>query len=182
MKTNFFILAILIVSILNTRAQGVIHLGSGDSYLFSRPTITGGQIDESGAMYLQVRFGFTGDLFDLGDSLRLDILSAPTSVTPLVTTVISNTASNPPWISPNGIGFEQSGIIWNAQSGVVRLTMLSGGVDISGASAITINHFSEIHYSYTIPEPGSSSLLLVCGAVFGGVRWIGERKRRTPKL
>ena len=167
-------MALLIVSNLPASAQGVIHLGQGDSYLFVQPTFIRGQIDDGGAMFIRINLGFTGDLFTMGDRLQVDILSTPTSLLPLLT----NTVSNPPWTNENGIGNVWTGQIWNASDGAVRLTVLVGSVDVSSVAAITAYQFTERFYSYTIPEPNSSLLFLFSGAALGGMRWINRRKKR----
>ena len=176
MKTISSVLAILLSSSLLTGAQGVIPLGQGDGYLFVQPTFVRGQINEAGVTFITISIGFSGDLFTPGDSLQIDVFTSPISVTPLAT----STVSNPPWTRGDLTGASWTGQIWNAPGGAVRLTMLSGSVDISSVMAITAAYNSgEVFYSYTIPEPDSSLLLLFSGALFGGVRWIKRRKKRT---
>ncbi len=169
------LLILFLVSILPVEAQGVVHLGPGGSYLFSQPIPVEGKIDELGATSFEVRFGFAGDLFAVGDSLRVDILSTPTSLIPLAT----GTTSNPPWINQNVIRLVWTGTPWNAGNGAVRLTMLNGSVDVTTLDAITVYQFTRLFYSFPVPEPGSASLLLFTGAVLGGARWFGRLKRRT---
>ena len=173
MKISAAVLALLFFSSLPARAQGVIHFGAGDTYLFTQPTLVGGKLDEAGARYFTVRLGYTGDLFTLGDSLQVDVLSTPTAVTNLAT----STVSNPPSTYENGITFSWLGGPWDTANGAVRLTMLSGSVDVSSVSAITADGYTQRYYSYTIPEPGSSLLFLFSGAVLGGVHWFNRRKK-----
>jgi len=93
------------LSTLSPVAPRVIHLNQGDSYSFSQPTLPVSQIDEAGQRLVAVSLGFTGDLFTSGDSLQIDILSSPTSLTPLAT----RTISNPPWTRPDLAGLESVG-------------------------------------------------------------------------
>ena len=169
LQINHLVLALLFLSSLPADAQGVIHLSPGDTYLFSQPLFVQGQIDEAGRTFINIFLGFAGDLFTPGDSLQVDILSTPTSLTPLV----SSTVSNPPSTVENQIGISWPQA-WNADNGAVRVTMLNGSVDISSVRAITDSHFSEIFYSYTIPEP-SVPLLLAPGLVYLVLR---RRRRR----
>ena len=169
------VLIALLVSTLPAAAQGLVHLGTGDSYLFSQPIPIEGKIDEAGGTSFEVMFGFTGDLFAVGDSLRVDILSTPTSLTPLAT----GTTSNPPWINQSIIRLVWTGTPWNAGNGAVRLTMLNGSVDVTSLDAITVYQFTRLSYSFPVPEPSSSLLLLFGGAVLGGVRWINRRSKHA---
>src|ERR1051325_266167 len=156
----------------NATAQGTIHFGTGDSYLFSQPTLTGGQINE-GATFVTFRVSFNDDLFNPGESLQIDLLSTPTSLTPLATGIVSNSAS----ITLTATGYDWPGQDWNAQNGAVRLTVLFGSVGVSGATATTASlSTSERFYSYTIPEPSSGSLILFGSAAFGAVRWFKRRR------
>ncbi len=164
---------LFLVSTLPASAQSVIHLGTGGSYLFSQPTRLGFKIDELGATSVVIDLGFTGDVFTSGDSMQVDVLSTPTSLTPLLT----GTFSYPAWTF--GIHNQWLGVPWNAGNGAIRLTMLSGSVDVSSFSVRTTLNFTELDYSYTIPEPSSSLLLLFSGAVPGGVRWIERRTKRA---
>ena len=151
-------------------AQGVVHIGSGSSYLFSQPTFIGGKIDEAGLTSVVIDLGFTGDVLTAGESFQIDILSAPTSLTPLLTGTFSY---------PFGTHNQWLGVPWDAGNGAIRLTMLSGSVDVSSLTAKTASNNLERDYSYTIPEPSSSLLLLFSGAVPGGVRWIERRTKRA---
>ena len=169
MKINFLVSMLLIASGSRGNAQGVVHLDPGGSYLFSQPTQIQFKIDELGSTFVVIDLGFTGDILTAGDSLQVDILSAPTSLTPL----LAGTFSYPAWTF--GIHGQWLGVPWDASAGAVRLTMLSGSVDVSSFSARTGNNYLERVYSYTIPEPSSSILILFTGAVLGAVRWIDRR-------
>ena len=168
------LLILFLVSTLPADAQSVIHLGTGDSYLFSRPTLVDGKIDEVGRTASGVLAGFTGDLFTAGDSLQIDLFTTPTSPTPLAT----STVSNPPWTDTTGAGNNWLGIRWDSGTGAVRLTMLSGSVDVSSLQAVTYYRFEQLSYSYTIPEP-STPLLLAPGLLwlFFGSRQSGRNKK-----
>ncbi len=175
-KINIAGLVILfVVFILSADAQSVIHLGTGDSYLFSQPSFVRGQIDEGGGDYFLVQLGFTGDLFTLGDSLRVDVLASPTSLTPLTT----GTASNPPWIIAGQINFSWIGSPWDTAHGAVRLTMLTGSVDVASVLGISASQFIQRTYSFPVPEPSSLLLLLFTSAAIGGVRWINRRAKHV---
>src|ERR1051325_1713493 len=91
-KIPALILLLLLLLSRSAGAQGVIHLNAGDSYLFSQPTFTGFQFNET-SVFVVVRVSFNGDLFDPGESLRIDLLTSPTSVNSLATGVASNSAS-----------------------------------------------------------------------------------------
>jgi len=151
----------------------MIHLGQGDSYLFTNPNYVRGQLDETGITGIVVHVGFTGDLFTLGDSLQVDVFATPTSLTPLLTSA----ASNPPWTFESLIIFAWGGQIWSAPGGAVRLTMLSGSVDVSSVEPNTIYGFQDKYYSYTIPEPSVSLLIPFGIAALGGARCMSRRKK-----
>ena len=159
------VLVLLLIGNSPANAQGVIHLNQGDSYVLSQPTFTDIQIDENGAIYVVILVGFSGNLLTLGESMQADILSSPTSLTPLATGNVTNSTVTP----ATGEGFDwlrQPWIFgWDPANGAVRLTMLSGGVDIFGVSVTTWHDFSKRSYSYTIPEP-SVPLLLTPGLVY----------------
>ena len=168
--TGLIVFASLLITSLPAKAQGVVHIAPGSNYLFSNPKYLEGKIDELGATTIVIDLGFTGDIFTSGDNMQVDVLSTPTSLTPLLT----STFSYPAWTF--GIHNQWLGVPWNAGNGAIRLTMLSGSVDVSSFSVRTTLNFSELDYSYTIPEPSSSLLLLFSGAVLGGVHWFDRRK------
>ena len=141
--------------------------------LVSQPTQLGFKIDELGATSIVIDLGFAGDIFTSGDNMQVDVLSTPTSLTPLLT----GTFSYPAWTF--GIHNQWLGVPWNAGNGAIRLTMLSGSVDVSSFSVRTTLNLIELNYSYTIPEPGSSLLFLFSGTVLGGMHWFDRRKKRA---
>ncbi len=171
------LLMLLLVSTLPADAQGVVHLDQGGSYLFFQPTLVRVQTDESGRTNSVVQLGFMGDLVALGDSLQVDVLSSPTSPTSLAT----STASNPPLASDNKIIFSWPDVpwIWYPPDGAVRVTMLAGSVDVASVTAIVTSRFAQGTYAFSVPEPGSSLLLLFSGAVLGGRRWINRRTKQV---
>ena len=158
---EWIVLILLLIGNHPANAQGVIHLSAGDSYLFIQPTLVTGQIEEAGLRFITVSLGFSGDLFTLGDSLQMDVFSTPSSLTPLTTGIVIN----PPWTRTDLTSLHWVGQRWDAPSGALRVTMLSGSVDISSVDAITAYGFFEGFYAYAIPEP-SVSLLLAPGLVY----------------
>ena len=69
------------------------------------------------------------------------------------------------------------GIRWDAGTGAVRLTMLSGSVDVSSLQAVTYYRFEQLSYAYTIPEPATPLLL----ADFSlSLRLVGDNDLHAP--
>ena len=166
MKTciQLIVLVLLVVGNYPANAQGVIHIGQGDSYLFSQPLPTDIQNAEGIQVFVTLQVGFSGDLFAQGENMQLDIYSSPTSLTPLTTGTITNSTLTS--LTGTQIGWvRQPWQPWNAATGAVRLTMLSGSVDVSGASVTTCDSRTIRSYSYTIPEP-SVPLLLTPGLLY----------------
>ena len=176
MKINSLPLLLLMVASLSASAQGVIHLGPGDSYLFSQPTVVSGQPQEIPVTFIGVSLGFTGDLFTAGDSFQIDILSTPTSLIPLTTGMVSN----PPSTQTDLTGMRWLGQPWDAFGGAIRVTMLNGSVDISSVQATTIYNFTRRDFSYAIPEP-AAGLLLVPGLMCLLLRQRQQRQRKEPE-
>ena len=164
MKTKNSIFTIWIASVIIASAQSVIHLNQGDSYLFSQPSLTGIQNAEGFQIFVTFQVGFSGDLLAQGESMQMDIFSSPASPTPLATGTITNSTITS--LTGTQIGWvRQPWQPWNAATGAVWLTMLSGSVDVSSASTTTSDSFTIRSYSYTIPEP-SVPLLLAPGLLY----------------
>ena len=165
---GLIVLVLLLIWNCPTNAQGIIHLSAGDSYLFTQPTLVQAQIDEGGGTFISVLVRVSGDLFTAGDSLQMDVFSTLTALSPLAT----GSVTNPPWTITGGASLQWLGQPWDAPSGAIRITMLSGSVDISSVEATSAHDFFRGNYSYTIPEP-SVSLLLAPGLV-----WLLLRQRK----
>ena len=172
------ILALLfIIQSSTATAQGVVHLGPGDSYLFSNATrINQGTIEGFPRTNLLVQVGCTGDLFDPGDSYQLDAFSTPTSSTPMGTIVITNNSVNSygvllaPIIGPGN-----TGVAWiSGQPGALRMTMLAGSANVN--SVLADNYYISVFetFSFPVPEPNSLSLLAL-----GAVAVIGRTRKRN---
>jgi hypothetical protein len=83
----------------------------------------------------------------------MDILSSPISLTPLLTTAVSN----PPWTFENGVSYTWIGIPWNAQNGAIRLED-GGGFEVfaSGGSGGGGGGQNSILSGFSIQAAGSS--------------------------
>ncbi len=169
---KLLVLTLLFTWNVPANAQGIIHLGPGDSYLFTQPTLIMGQIDEGGGTYFSVLVGFNGDLFTAGDSLQMDIFTTPADISPLVTGIVTN----PPWTITSAVSIQWLNQLWSAPSGAIRITMLTGSVDISNVGATTAHNFFRGNYSYSVPEPAAASLFAVGVGLLGRACWRKHRK------
>ena len=166
---------LLIIPSLPARAQGVIHLGPGDSSLFSN--LIGHAIynNEGGLplTYLEVNVFFGVDLFEPGDSYQVDAFFPPTAAIPMATAV-NNTSSE-----LHNSSTAWGGVAWPlGQPGAIRITMLTGSVDVRFVQVISFNNSTYYDVDYFLaPEPNASLLVAVGVGLFGGARRLKHRKR-----
>ena len=175
----FMKLAIVSLLLISSRkpafAQGVIHLGPGDSSLFSN--LIGHAIynNEGGLplTYLEVNVFFGVDLFEPGDSYQVDAFFPPTAAIPMATAV-NNTSSE-----LHNSSTAWGGVAWPlGQPGAIRITMLTGSVDVRFVQVISFNNSTYYDVDYFLaPEPNASLLVAVGVGLFGGARRLKHRKR-----
>ena len=172
MKNKPVIFAVLILSILSAAAQGVVHLGPGDNYLFSNPNAhtIGNETDGHPHTALEFNVVFGVDSFGSGDSYQMDAFFPTTAAIPMATVVLDGPFSG---------SFSWVGVAWPlGQPGAFRMTMLAGSVDVRFIQAVSNNNstFYDLYY-FIVPEPGASLLVAVGVGLFGGARRLKHRKR-----
>ena len=167
---------LLIIQSLPARAQGMVHLGPGDSYLFSNATLDYSYINEGLYQGLWVTVGWSGDLFGPGDSFQIDAFSSPPATAVLATGISTNYTAGTEFGS---IQFRWNGVYWNyGTPGSIRITMLTGSADVSSIAADNYPPLQRQHFSFQVPEPGASLLVTVGLGLFGGARRLKHRKRK----
>ena len=156
-------------------AQGVVHLGPGDSYLYSNATRLDFGIFEGFTTNLWVTVLFSNDSLGPGDSFQIDASSSPPVFMNLATGIATNYTSGTEW---SGFQFKWDAVGWNGnQPGTIRLTMLAGSMDVSSVLAYNVHYFNYEHYSFAVPEPSASLLIAAGVGLFAGARRLKHRKR-----
>ena len=165
---KIMIFSFVLLASFSASAQG-IHLGPGDSLTigfnevqgcrFLEPTVAGGT----------VYVGFGSDILASGESLRLEMFENNFNEPSLVSQVFS------PGSSLTYVGVTSNGS-WLDFQGFVRVSVLSGSVDVGYANFfVRPDPFRECYNFVVVPEP-SETILVTIGGIAGALLWIRRQK------
>jgi hypothetical protein len=167
MKTITLIFTLAFCWSLNLAAQGV-HLSAGDTLSLEFNGVLGCNFTEGSAPTFA---GVGNDILGLGESLRLEMFENSLIDSPFATQLYSP-------IAPATFVQIYGPSAWLDYQGVIRVTMLSGSVDVNYAHFVVspnVNTFCNADV-FAVPEP-SAGLLITLGSSIGTVVWICRRRR-----
>jgi len=169
MKTITFISTLAFCASLTATAQGV-HLNAGESLLISFNSVSGCSFTQlAPPSYAGVAFGI--DLLAPGDSLRLEMFENSLNDSPFATQLYSPAA-------PVSFVEIYGPMAWLDYQGLIRISMLSGSVDVNFAHFIVgpnVNTFCDT-IIHPVPEPSVCALMALGGGLAAIVR-ICRRRR-----
>jgi len=144
-----------------SRGECQIILNQGDSYDFTFSTMNNNS-GTSFAWPVSVYVGYENDLLNDGESIQIELFENTLVDSPWQTTVHSQSGF---LSSVNSIIFSNSESNWGDLSGAVRITMLTGSVEIIGLSIQRNIATDKYIVSASIPEPSTYLLLTISSVI-----------------
>jgi hypothetical protein len=143
-----------LVSTLGFVAEGQIYLTAGNSYVFdfTIPLVRPAANDPAGAV-----FGFTGGAW----GAQMDFFADTLADTPFLTETYSHTGAS----ESIGFGVYFDTAPWPDRQGAVRVTVLSGGLQLDGfrVHEVVGGSFCTTSWITPVPEPAGTNLMAVGG-------------------
>jgi len=171
MKTIAWVSAFALAGGLTAGAQGV-HLNGGDILSWEFNGVSMCQFTQESFIGGRFFVSLGMDMLGPGDTLRLEMFENGLNEAHLVVETYDGS-------TPLGVLFLQSPQSWLDFQGVIRLTMLSGSVDVSNVRFDVLPNLNTLCFNVVaVPEP-STCLLAGLGGAIGAGCWIS--RLFTPK-
>lgn len=156
---------------LTAGAQGV-HVSTGNTFSIGFNGVDRCEFTEDPFIGAWGAVGFGNDKLGPGESLRLEIFENGLNESPVATQTYS------PGTSLNFVSLLSPGS-WLDYQGTIRISMLTGAVDVRAADFLVFPSLNRRCFTEVIvPEP-STTVLAALGAGIGAVFWICRGRRRA---